>query len=345
MKQCAVLGVVLAPTVLSLFAARHAVGQSDRLGSIAVFEADADGDTEPLRVIRGPCTRMWWPDVMVVDSRGNLYVTNAPNLGEDDTVRVFAPDADGDVAPERIIAGPHTGLEWPIGLAIDRMDRVYVGNGGRSSRAPEPGITVYSPGAAGDATPIRTLAGGLMGGEGHWPHRLTFGRLDSLYVRSIALLAVFAPGATEASVPARLIFRTEPRTPSRGYTLTRSPERFILDGFDSMYVLKGDTVMVYPPGYSARQPEVRRIAGPRTGIHRATDIALDDRGWLYVVDRDSSLIRVFTPGATGDVAPSRRIGGPRTRLMFPVTVALDRKRRLYVANLGAITHVGECRQR
>lgn len=331
--------LALAAMLAALAAAPVATAQTRSGTTITVFEADADGDAEPIRVIRG----LLAPEVMAVDRRGRLYVTRGPLSAGDDTIRVFAPDADGDAPPERIIAGPNTGLDQPTGLAIDSKGQLYVANGGRSARKRgyeqgresglEAGITVYGPEAAGDASPIGTLAGGLVPDEGFLPHRLTFGRRDSLFVKTTALLAVFAPGATGASVPARLIVQHIPRPPGGKWGTSRSPERFVLDQYDSMYVLSGDTIMVYPPGYTMKEPESRRIAGPRTGIHSATDLALDDRGWLYVADRDSSLVKVFAPGATGDVAPARRIGGPRSRLFAPGTLLLDRKRRLYVANL------------
>ena len=64
-------------------------------GSISVFAADANGDTEPLRVLFGPGNGLGRPAVIAVDRKGHLYVTNAQNRAADDAVRVFAPDADG----------------------------------------------------------------------------------------------------------------------------------------------------------------------------------------------------------------------------------------------------------
>ena len=58
-------------------------------------------------------------------------------------------------------------------------------------------------------------------------------------------------------------------------------------------------------GDSARA--LRLISGPRAGIHGVTGIAVDDRGWLYLVESDSSAIKVYPPGANGDVAPGRTI--------------------------------------
>jgi hypothetical protein len=325
--------IAFAATVASLAAGRPAGAQSQIYGSIVVFDAGADGDAEPMRVIGGPATGLHFPDEIVVDRQQRLYVTARLRSDPVDTIRIFAPDADGNVAPERMIAGPHTGLDTPMGLGMDRDGRLYVGNGGLGPRKTGSSITVYSPGAAGDATPIRTLAGGGAEDNGQWPNRLVFGRRDSLYVKTVALVAVYAPGATGATVPVRLIYKDVPRPPGGAYGRRLSPERFVLDPYDSMYVVQRDTVMVYPPGYDGSQLEVRWVAGPHTGIHETTDIALDDRGFLYVTDADSSLIKVFAPGATGDAAPVRRIGGPTTRLFVPARIVTDRKRRLYVANV------------
>jgi hypothetical protein len=326
--------LAVAATIATLAGAPPVAAQWGSLGSIVVFDDGADGDLQPARVIGGEATGLQFPDAIVVDRQGRLYVTNRP-MPQSDTVRVFGPDADGNVSPERVIAGANTHLDMPTALAIGRDDRLYVANGGAARRDLAPAITVYAPNAAGDVTPARILAGGLTGQDGFNPHRLVFGRRDSLFVKTSMCVAVYAPGATGASVPARLIFERVPRPPGGAYPTVRSPERFVLDSYDSMYVAKDDTVKVYAPGYDGTQPEVRLIAGPRAGINAASGIALDDRGFLYVADADSSLIKVFAPGATGDVAPVRRIGGPATRLFTPGNIAIDRQRRLYVTNVMA----------
>ena len=301
-------------------------------GSVTVFESGADGDAEPLRVLFGPGNGLRRPGVLAVDRRGFLYVGNAQDRREDNAVRVFGPRSDGEVAACRVIAGPRTGLKRPGGLALDRESRLYVGNSGVSPSALS-SITVYAAGAAGDATPIRTLSGGPKYDESSAPERLGFDSHDSLYVKTQATVSVFAPGATGASEPARYIMRI---VPGHQFATVHTPQLFALDPHDTLYAMSGDTVMVYAPGYSGTEPAVRRIAGPRSGVRGVTGLALDNRGWLYLAERgshmDSSLIRVYAPGADGDVPPTRTIMGPRTRLRFPAGMALDRKRRLYVAN-------------
>jgi hypothetical protein len=279
---------------------------------------------------------------MAVDRRGYLYVTGEPGKGGDDTVRVFAPDAEGNAVPVRVLAGPRSGMSAPSGLALDRRGRLYVGHHLRKSRAETAGITVYEDEASGDAAPIRELFGG-----GHRydelgaPDRLAVGRGDSLYVRTIAALAVYAPSAGGMTEPARHIVRI---TPGPQYARLSSPNLFVLDPHDSLYAVAGDTIEVYQPGYSGAEQPVRRIAGPRTGLRDVKDMAMDSRGWLYVLMPgprwDAALVRVYAAGATGDVAPARTIAGGRTRLSMPTNLAVDRRGQVYVANIGET--VPEC---
>jgi hypothetical protein len=91
-----------------------------------------------------------------VDTTGNLYVAN--NVFSP-SVTVYAPGANGNVAPLRIVNGASTGLNSPFGVAVDAAGNLYVANNGGIP----PGITVYGSGANGNATPIRTISGSNTG--------------------------------------------------------------------------------------------------------------------------------------------------------------------------------------
>jgi DNA-binding beta-propeller fold protein YncE len=306
-----------------------------RLGSVAVFGPGAAGDVAPERVLFGPGNGLYWPATLAVDSRAYLYVANY--LGRGNTVWVFTPKADGEAAPCRAIAGPRTGIQSPSGLALDDRDRLYVGSRGGSSRSTENAVTVYDAGVSGDTVPRRRIAGGNRIDGMLVPHRLTLDRHDSLYVRSLSSLAVYSPAATGAVEPVRYIEPTQPtkRDPNRGFIIRRPPQEiFALDRHDTLYAVASRTaIAVYSPGYTGIEPPLRCIEGPSTGIHRGiSDIALDDRGWLYVADRDSSRIKIFSPGARGDVPPARTLAGPLTQVSFPHDIAVDHSGRLYVAN-------------
>ncbi len=305
-------------------------------GSIAVFEPGADGDARPVRVIAGPTTGLRRPAALAIDGRGYVYTMNVkgdlptewremerrlvragqrPDVRAQPTVRVFAPGAGGDVEPFRLIAGDRTGLSQPMGLAVDRRDRLFVANQG-----PTPdrySVTVYDPSATGDAEPVRRFIDirdyyGMVR-----PRRVAIGSHDSLYVRSEISLTVFALADTTG--PSRSFFRN-------------APSLFALDRHDSLYTLAGDSVKVFPPSYAGAGAPVRTLGGPETGIRSVTAMALDGRGYLYLAVGDSSLIRVYAPGASGNQEPVRTIAGYRTGLMEPLGIAVDRDDRLYVTN-------------
>jgi hypothetical protein len=85
---------------------------------------------------------------------GTLYTAN-----RDDAVRVYAPIVEGapvDRSPLRELTGAQTALQHPGRITLDATGALYVVN----EWAPGGGtITVYAPGASGDAAPVRTIAG------------------------------------------------------------------------------------------------------------------------------------------------------------------------------------------
>lgn len=89
---------------------------------------------------------------LALDSSGNVYAAN--NYGN--SVTVYGPTANGDVAPNRKITGPDTGISGPTGVSVDQFGNLYVLNS-HSADAGMSTITVYAPGANGDAAPVRTL--------------------------------------------------------------------------------------------------------------------------------------------------------------------------------------------
>ena len=84
----------------------------DPRGLIRVYDPDARGEAEPVRVIAGAGVDPGRLMGFDVDGRGNSYVAT------DDTVVVYSPGArDGD-PPIRKIAGPDTFLRTARDLAI-----------------------------------------------------------------------------------------------------------------------------------------------------------------------------------------------------------------------------------
>jgi DNA-binding beta-propeller fold protein YncE len=96
-----------------------------------------------------------WPAALAVDSdRGELYVANDPA----DSVLVFKADANGDVAPIRVLAGPKSGIKNPTGLAVDSKNQeLWVTNLSNHN------ATVYKLTASGDTAPLRVIRGAREG--------------------------------------------------------------------------------------------------------------------------------------------------------------------------------------
>ena len=132
----------------------HAIPGSGRNlpPSITVFSKKANGDTAPLRVIKGPKTQLNWPAALAIDSeRGELYVAN----DQGDSVLVFGADDNGDVSPKWVLKGAKTLLKYPNGIALDLMhDELWVANFGNHT------ATVYKRDAAGDTAPLRMIRSG-----------------------------------------------------------------------------------------------------------------------------------------------------------------------------------------
>jgi hypothetical protein len=99
----------------------------------------------------GADSELYGPRDLAADSHGLLYVPNA-----DDAVRMYAREPTRDLRPRRTLAGPHTGLDDPLAVAIGPGDTLFVVNRGA---ARGPSITVYRPYASGDQEPVRRIGG------------------------------------------------------------------------------------------------------------------------------------------------------------------------------------------
>jgi DNA-binding beta-propeller fold protein YncE len=126
--------------------------------SVNIYALDAKGNTPPLRVIKGPHTRLNWPGHVVVhEQRREIFVAN----DADNSILVFKLTDNGDVAPTRVISGPRSLVSAPTGIALDRVNgELWVANMGNYA------VTAYPVAANGDAAPVRTIRGGPAGKVG-----------------------------------------------------------------------------------------------------------------------------------------------------------------------------------
>jgi len=114
----------------------------------------------PKRSISGPATGLTKPAGLYVDMvHQELYVSN--DLDSGSSVTVYPLSASGNVSPIRSLSGPTTGIEGPIGLAVDQIhDELIVA----SYKVPFGGsISFFARTATGDAAPLRTIQGASTG--------------------------------------------------------------------------------------------------------------------------------------------------------------------------------------
>jgi len=153
--------------------------------AVVFYRRQAQGVEAPVRVIRGPKTRLadphgiYWDDAhgeIAVASHGNfrgvLQNTGAgcsPASGKEDpagesgefrppSIAIFSSKVKDDQAPLRTIEGTATKLDWPMGLAEDRLhDTIVVANNGDNS------ILIFDRRRGGDVAPVRVIRGDRTG--------------------------------------------------------------------------------------------------------------------------------------------------------------------------------------
>ncbi|MGA2409303.1 MAG: hypothetical protein ABSG46_02805 [Candidatus Binataceae bacterium] len=120
-------------------------------GNVKVY-AGLNYDYQLVRTIEGPHTRLQHINAMAVDRGGNIYAADAGAGPGDARVIVFAGELNGNVPPDHILAGPHTGLTSPAGISIDGTGRVFVADHDSGK------VLIFESGAEGDTPPIATIS-------------------------------------------------------------------------------------------------------------------------------------------------------------------------------------------
>ena len=97
--------------------------------SLLAFPLDADGDVAPRRVIQGPKTGLLFVVGVAVDPVHDRIVAASTSSvpGGQSGLFIFKRTDQGDVTPQAVIAGPHTGIVRPWQLAMDAAKgRIFV---------------------------------------------------------------------------------------------------------------------------------------------------------------------------------------------------------------------------
>lgn len=241
-----------------------------------------NGDTAPVKVLRGPSTQLDSLRSIAFDSAGRMYVSDYP----DDKIMVYAADwADGDTAPIKVLSGASTGLDWPYGIAFDASDRMYVTNRMGDS------VTVYAAGwadgAGGDVAPVNTLSGPATGLDG--PQILAFDSHYRMFVTNNSFppkVTMYPSGWADGAggnVPAT-------KTLIGASTELSSPHGIAFDSEDQMHIVNtfSESITVYEPDWvDGDTAPIKSLSGPNTRIDSPWEIAFDASDRLYSGNRET----------------------------------------------------------
>lgn len=205
--------------------------------------------------------------------------------------------------PDRTIIGADTGMSDVRDVAVDASGAIYVATGTT--------VPVFAPGADGNATPVRVIAGAAT----------TFGYLEG------------CRKCQGVRVGREWRCRPSSRDQRGGYR-SQLPVGHGCPPSGELYVANhsAPSVTVYSPTASGDAAPVRTIVGASTELSRPYGVAVGSTGDIVVANYSSSTINVYVAGADGDVAPYRNIQGAATEISGAFPFALDAAGNVYAGN-------------
>ena len=204
---------------------------------ILVYRKEAEGDEQPIRVIKGDRTKLETPHGIAIDHKNHLlFIANwgqsmsfdgsetmngccrnqiyeTGNLGSArfnaPSITVYPLDASGDTPPLRVIQGDRTQMNWPSNLSLDQdTGDLYVANDVNQSILVFTGTTFQR----GNVPPARVIKGDkteLANPTGVFVD----GKHQELWVSNLGnSSATVYPLKADGNVPPLRIIRSAPRT-------------------------------------------------------------------------------------------------------------------------------------
>lgn len=285
----------------------------------------ASGNATPAATIFGTNTTFSSPAFMTLDAPNDrLYIADNGDL----SVVIYdnISTKNGNVAPNRIIAGPlHTTLIGPTDVSLDKVrNLLYV--------ADDQEVVVFASAssATGDVTPARVLTTTFALGVAAVFIDASNDRLYAADPTGNAI-AVFDNASTLATGTV-----TPNRTIQGASTLLGTPSGIQIDGLGRLIVSNANppsiTIYSNAGGANGNIAPVAQISGSNTGMSVPDQIVVDPTGTGTVYNADPGAARIAAFAnlntATGNIAPTRKISGSSTGITAsgPVGVALDNTR-------------------
>jgi 6-phosphogluconolactonase (cycloisomerase 2 family) len=269
--------------------------------SINVYDLSANAPNDaPKRTITGPATGLNRPAGIALDAvHHELYVANDIDPGS--TVTVYPLGASGNVAPLRTLGGSQTGIQGPLGIAVDLVhDEIVIAN----YKVPSNGsITVFPRTATGNVAPLRKIEGALTGFNRPQSVGYDF-RHDEIVVAnsfwgssSPGNIVVFPRSASGNVAPARQIAgSTTALCNPIGMTLDLAHDAIVAANSHAGTAACAMSVTTYPSNSSGDAAPTRKIAaGPNSNLASSEGIAV-----RTAVDCSDPLVADGTPCDDGN---------------------------------------------
>lgn len=234
----------------------------------------------------------------------------------------FPIHGNGNISPSVLISGPHTQVQVPVALAVDKTGHIYAANDSGTQ------ILIFAPNANGDATPQ------VLGGS-NVPLQATEGiAIDSsgqIYVSDFRANAiyVFAAGATGNTAPIRTIVGAN--------TQLISPVGMAFDKAGNLLVANVTynslkPILKFSATANGNAAPMSFVGGPNTQLVAATSVSVDATGRIIVPAFESSAVLIFKAGAHGNATPVATISGALTGLTDVTSAGVDPKGEIFAAN-------------
>lgn len=275
-------------------------------GSVTVYSAGSSGDTVPIDTITSSFTGLDAAYGIAVGSTGEVYVTNGLGGPDLSSVTIYPAGSYGTVSPVVTIAGEHTGLNSPSGIALDSGGNIAVLNNNST-------ITLFPAGSAGDVTPSATI--NIDRGRNNYPFGIAAGpngklyvanqpvphcRRQHCYVTGLGNVAVYPAGSHGNAKPGTII--------SGPNTDLAFPSAIAVGNRGKIYVANQGaecptscgcspsghgSVTIYAPGSKGDTEPLTTIRGANTGLWFPYGIALDSNENIYVLAEDPSSVTII----------------------------------------------------